>query len=101
MENAMQYPPIRPNVYRFTAALGAVVVILAASIQVSEAQVSTPRNPYCIRDGVFGSGSWDCSFHNWQQCYDSSLGAGGWCTENPNYQPRVKQRKQRTQQQRR
>jgi hypothetical protein len=64
----MQYPPIRPIVTRLTAALGAVVVILTVGIQVAEAQVSTPRNPYCIRDGVFGSGSWDCSYHNWQQC---------------------------------
>jgi hypothetical protein len=97
----MQYPPIRSTIHRLAAAaLGAVAVTLAAGIQVSEAQVSTPRNPYCIRDGAMGSGSWDCSYHNWKQCYESSLGAGGWCTENPNYQPRGKQRKQRSQQQR-
>ncbi len=49
------------------------------------AQVSTSRNPWCIRDGVAGSGSWDCSYYNRGQCEESRLGAGGFCTENPNY----------------
>jgi hypothetical protein len=80
------------------AALLGVAAVLAADSQLAQAQVSSPRNPYCIRDGIGGRGSWDCSYHNMQQCLASASGAGGWCTENPNYQPR--KAKPRRQQQR-
>ncbi len=76
------------------AALGAVAMLLAADMQPAEAQFSSSRNPYCIRDGIGGRGNWDCSFHTWQQCIASAHGAGGWCTANPNYQPRKSQRRQ-------
>ncbi|MPZ39790.1 MAG: DUF3551 domain-containing protein [Rhizobiales bacterium] len=75
-----------------TAALAAV---LATDTQSVQAQVSSPRNPYCIRDGVNGRGTWDCGYYNWQQCLASASGAGGWCTENPNYQPRKSRQRQR------
>jgi hypothetical protein len=55
-------------------------------ISVAQAQVSSGRNPWCIRDGVGGRGGWDCSYHNRAQCEQSALGAGGFCTTNPNYQ---------------
>jgi hypothetical protein len=93
----MQSPQIRSIAYKLIAASGAVIMI--TGIQVAQAQVSSPRNPFCIRDGVNGGGgSWDCSYHTWQQCLDSASGAGGWCTDNPNYQPRGKQQQRRKQQ---
>ena len=76
--------------------LTGVAAMLAADVQLAQAQFSSSRNPWCIRDGISGRGSWDCSYHNQQQCLASASGAGGWCTENPNYQP--KKSKQRPQQ---
>jgi hypothetical protein len=79
--------------------LAGVAAIVAADVQVAKAQFSSSRNLWCIRDGVTGRGSWDCSYHNQQQCLASASGAGGWCVENPNYQSPRKS-KQRPQQQR-
>ena len=76
-----------------TLAIAAIAATLAADVQPAQAQFSSSRNPWCIRDGVFGSGSWDCSFHNRQQCLQSALGAGGSCVRNPNYQPPSKRRR--------
>jgi len=68
--------------------LAGLALVAAATVfeaPCAYAQVSTSRNPWCIRDGVAGSGSWDCSYYNRGQCEESRLGAGGFCTENPNY----------------
>jgi hypothetical protein len=68
--------------------LGGLALVAAATvfdIPVADAQVSSGRNPWCIRDGVGGRGSWDCSYHNRGQCEASASGAGGFCTNNPNY----------------
>ena len=72
-----------------TAAAG-VFVILAADVQTIEAQVSSGRNPWCLRAGVAagGRGSWDCSYHNRWQCEQSAHGSGGYCVRNPNYRGR-------------
>jgi hypothetical protein len=75
-----------------TLAIAAIAATLAADVQPTQAQFSGSRNPWCIRDGTFGSGTWDCSYHNRQQCLASALGAGGWCVQNPNYQPKSKRR---------
>jgi hypothetical protein len=73
--------------------LGAIAVICA---DVAVAQPGGSERPWCIRDGTFGRGSWDCSYHNQQQCLASASGAGGWCTRNPWYQPpRSKPRRER------
>mgnify|MGYP001266354656 CR=1 FL=1 len=69
------------------AALLGVATMIAADVQIAQAQFSGSRNPWCIRDGVFGRGSWDCTYHNQQQCLASASGVGGWCVQNPNYQP--------------
>ena len=75
--------------------MAAAAAVLAAEAQPAHAQFSSSRNPWCIRDGVFGRGTWDCSYHNQQQCLASAHGAGGWCIPNPNYEPpRSKQRRQ-------
>jgi hypothetical protein len=76
-----------------TLAIAALAVTLAADVQPTQAQFSSSRNPWCIRDGVFGSGSWDCSFRTRQQCLASASGAGGGCVRNPNYQPPSKRRR--------
>jgi hypothetical protein len=78
----------------FAIALGAIATVSAVSIQPAQAQFSSSRNPYCIRDGIGGRGNWDCSYHTWQQCIQSAQGAGGWCTANPNYQPRKSKQRQ-------
>jgi hypothetical protein len=67
------------------AGLALVAAVTVLEIPAAEAQVSSPRNPWCIRDGTGGRGSWDCSYHNRAQCEQSALGAGGFCTTNPNY----------------
>jgi hypothetical protein len=77
-------------------ALVALTPLAVAAIQPAEAQFSSSRNPYCIRDGIGGRGTWDCSYHTWQQCLESAHGAGGWCTENPNYRPRKAAPRKRT-----
>lgn len=70
------------------AAIVSFAAVIAADVQLAQAQFSNSRNPWCIRDGVNGRGTWDCSYHNQQQCLASASGAGGWCVQNPNYQPR-------------
>jgi len=67
------------------AGLALMTAVTVFDISAAQAQVSSPRNPWCIRDGVGGRGSWDCSYHNRAQCEQSALGAGGFCTTNPNY----------------
>jgi hypothetical protein len=75
-----------------TLAIAAIAATLAADVQ-------APRRRFrvhairCIRGGVFGSGSWNCSFRTRQQCLASASGAGGWCVPNPNYQPPSKRRR--------
>lgn len=72
---------------RRTILAGLTLAVAATVFDVpsAEAQVSTSRNPWCIRDGEQGRGTWDCSYHNRAQCEASALGVGGWCTNNPNY----------------
>ena len=67
------------------AGLALVAAVTVFEIPTAEAQVSSSRNPWCIRDGIGGRGGWDCSYHNQAQCLASASGAGGWCTTNPNY----------------
>ena len=50
------------------AGLALVAAATVFDIPAADAQVSSGRNPYCIRDGVGGPGSWDCSYHNLAQC---------------------------------
>jgi len=73
--------------YRFF--LAGLVLVSAATVldvPVADAQVSSPRNPWCLRDGPSGGpGSWDCSYQTWQQCEATRFGAGGTCGANPNY----------------
>jgi Protein of unknown function (DUF3551) len=69
--------------------LAGLMLMAAATIvnaPTAEAQVSSGRNPWCIRDGALGSGSWDCTYRTFEQCRLSAEGAGGSCSRNPNYQ---------------
>lgn len=67
------------------AALTATAALLALEISTASAQPGGTRNPYCLRDGAMGRGTWDCSFHTWQQCLASQQGNGGTCVRNPWY----------------
>ena len=67
------------------AGLALVAAVSVFEVPVAQAQVSTPKNPWCIRDGNGGPGSWDCSYYNLRQCEDSARGVGGSCSRNPNY----------------
>lgn len=52
----------------------------------AEAQVSSSKNPWCLRDGPLGRGTWDCTYYNYQQCWESSVyGSDGSCVPNPNF----------------
>ena len=68
------------------AGLALVAAATVFDVPTADAQFSSPRNPWCIRDGVNGPGTWDCTYHNRAQCEASQLGNGGFCTTNPNYQ---------------
>ena len=69
--------------------LAGLVLVSAAAVfdvPVADAQVSSGRNPWCLRDGPGGGrGSWDCSYQTFQQCEATRFGAGGSCSQNPNY----------------
>lgn len=78
------------------AGLAAAIAILTVNVQSASAQPGGTTRPFCIRDGIGGAGSWDCSYHTWQQCLASVQGAGGSCQANPWYEgPRPRARSQR------
>jgi hypothetical protein len=62
-----------------------LAVTVAIPLSPADAQVSSGRNPWCIRDGALGSGSWDCTYRTFEQCRLSAEGAGGSCSANPEY----------------
>ena len=71
------------------AGLVLVSAVTVFEVPTADAQVSSGRNPWCLRDGPGGGrGSWDCSYQTFQQCEASAFGAGGSCTQNPNYRGR-------------
>ena len=72
---------------RSTILAGLMLVVAATVVEVptAEAQVASGRNPWCIRDGSLGPGSWDCSYQTFEQCRFSAQGAGGGCSRNPEY----------------
>jgi hypothetical protein len=76
------------------AAIAGVMATQALEAVPAHAQVSNARNPWCLRDGPLGRGTWDCSYQTRQQCLISSnYDNDGHCTENPNYRgPARKQR---------
>jgi hypothetical protein len=79
-------------------ALTAVATTLL-HVPAAEAQVSSGRNPWCLRDGPLGRGTWDCTYHNYQQCWESSVyGSDGSCEPNPNYRGSRQNRNSRGQQ---
>jgi len=68
------------------AGLAIVAAITTFEVPTANAQVSSGRNPWCLRDGPGGRGSWDCSYQTFEQCNFSSVyGSDGSCTRNPNY----------------
>jgi hypothetical protein len=71
------------------AAVTSGIAVLFIDVPSSQAQVSNSRNPWCLRDGPMGRGSWDCSYQSRRQCLISSRNdADGFCTPNPNYRGR-------------
>jgi hypothetical protein len=68
---------------------GILVVLSAAGVQ--SASAATAPRPWCVRDGSFGRGSWDCTYHTFQQCLASASGNGGSCEQNPRYRGPEKQ----------
>ena len=72
---------------RSTILTGLMLAVAATVVEIptAEAQVSSGRNPWCIRDGALGAGSWDCTYHTFEQCRFSAEGAGGSCSRNPEY----------------
>ena len=68
------------------ASLAAAIAILTVNAPSASAQPGNPTRPYCLRDGVNGGGSWDCSYYSMDQCRATASGAGGSCQPNPWYQ---------------
>jgi hypothetical protein len=61
--------------------LGAVAIVMAASLHDAEAR--EPR-PYCFQGGRGTSGGMlDCSYHTWAQCMAMVTGGGEGCSVNP------------------
>ena len=67
-----------------TAAAALVLAVLAATP--SSAQRYT-HYPVCAVYGGWRGGTESCAFMNFQQCYMSVSGRGGYCTANPFYDP--------------
>jgi hypothetical protein len=81
--------------------LAGIALAVTATVQIptADAQVSSSRNPWCLRDGPMGRGTWDCTYHNYRQCYESSVyGSDGSCVQNPNYRGGRSNRNSRRQQ---
>jgi hypothetical protein len=67
------------------ALAAAAISIATVSVETASAQPGNPTRPYCLRDGVNGGGSWDCSYYSMSQCRATASGAGGSCQPNPWY----------------
>jgi uncharacterized protein DUF3551 len=67
------------------ASLAAVIAVLTVNAGAANAQPGNPHRPYCLRDGVNGAGTWDCSYYSMSQCRATASGAGGSCQPNPWY----------------
>jgi hypothetical protein len=68
------------------ASVAAAIAILSVNVGSAAAQPGNPHRPFCLRDGIGGAGSWDCSYYSMQQCLASAHGAGGTCQPNPWYE---------------
>lgn len=68
------------------ATVATAAAILSADTGPAAAQNTT--RPYCLRDGVNGQGTWDCTYYSMDQCRATASGAGGSCQPNPWYQGR-------------
>ncbi len=66
------------------AGAAAAIALLAVDMQPAAAQNTT--RPYCMRGGVFGAGSWDCSYYSMSQCLETANGLNATCGPNPFYQ---------------
>jgi hypothetical protein len=75
----------RPMRRMILAGFALVAAVTVFDMPGAQAQVATPRNPWCIRDGALGPGSWDCSYRTFEQCRYSVEGAGGSCSRNPEW----------------
>jgi len=78
--------------------LGFLVAMVAADIQ--SASAATAPRPWCVRDGSFGRGSWDCTYYTFEQCLASASGNNGSCEQNPNYRGPQKQQRRPTRERR-
>ena len=67
------------------AGLAAAAAIVTANVETASAQPGNPHAPYCLRDGVNGPGTWDCSYYSMNQYRASAHGVGGSCQPNPWY----------------
>jgi hypothetical protein len=82
----------------FLLGFGLLVAMAAADIQ--SASAATAPRPWCVRDGSFGRGSWDCTYYTFEQCLASASGNNGSCEQNPNYRGPQKQQRRSTRERR-
>jgi hypothetical protein len=62
------------------ALIGFAVLMLGATAYAQDYTSSEYCDPVCIEHG---SGRYDCSYHNYDQCSASRSGVGGSCVDNP------------------
>jgi hypothetical protein len=62
------------------ALIGFAVLMLGGTAYSQDYTSSEYCDPVCIEHG---SGRYDCSYHNYAQCYASRMGVGGACVDNP------------------
>jgi Protein of unknown function (DUF3551) len=72
------------RIFHFAGLVAAIAVILAASASPSAAMVIYP---WCANYGGRMSGAQNCGFTSRQQCELTRAGNGGFCVQNPWYQP--------------
>ena len=65
------------------AILGIAVLALLTAVESSSAEVIYP---WCAQYSIKG-GARNCGFTTWEQCRATVSGIGGYCIENPFYQP--------------
>ena len=72
------------RIFHFAGLVAAITVILATSASPGAAMVIYP---WCANYGGRMSGAQNCGFTSRQQCELTRAGNGGFCVQNPWYQP--------------
>jgi len=74
-----------------------LVLALAVSAIAWASPAKAQTYPWCaVYGGIDGDNGTNCGFDTLQQCRATISGIGGWCQQNPLYQPREQPRPPRS-----